>query len=535
MILRKPYAFLIKQFKLIHLVLMFLSVYILFQTSDISTFFNTYVENGFTAIITKNFASNFINATLIFVLFALLVCIISIKILLMYKKKKDKLYFFTIGYYLFLVVYFIFFNIIFNTMENELLDADLALIYKDIALLVYLPQYFFVLFFAIRALGFNVKQFDFSKDLKDLNLSNDDNEEVEINVTFESYKAKRRFNRFIREMKYYYLENKFIFIAICFILFFTISYNIVKNFSYFKDNHYSIKQSFYYKNLKITVLDADITNTDQGGKIIKEGSYFLTLSVEVNNDTLRDLTMDLNSFDIMYNGVLTSPNNVYQSYFSDYGAKMISTNIKHSTSKVYALVYEIKEEDINDDFNLKLFYSTYVEGGVTYPRYIIVDLNSEILNTVKISSSELNDTVSFDKSLVGDSTFSANSYSLNNLFYYDAEKCIKDNCVTYQKSLYVDHANSTRNNTILKLESELKLDTETIYYRNNRDDYSFFTNFVSVKYIKNGKYITEKTEALTADTNDGSYYLLVPSDAAKSNELSLIINVRNREYIYKLK
>ena len=336
-------------------------------------------------------------------------------------------------------------------------------------------------------------------------------------------------------MKYYYLENKFIFIAICFILFFTISYNIVKNFSYFKDNHYSIKQSFYYKNLKITVLDADITNTDQGGKIIKEGSYFLTLSVEVNNDTLRDLTMDLNSFDIMYNGVLTSPNNVYQSYFSDYGAKMISTNIKHSTSKVYALVYEIKEEDINDDFNLKLFYSTYVEGGVTYPRYIIVDLNSEILNTVKISSSELNDTVSFDKSLVGDSTFSANSYSLNNLFYYDAEKCIKDNCVTYQKSLYVDHANSTRNNTILKLESELKLDTETIYYRNNRDDYSFFTNFVSVKYIKNGKYITEKTEALTADTNDGSYYLLVPSDAAKSNELSLIINVRNREYIYKLK
>ena len=47
MILRKPYAFLIKHFRLIHLVLSILFLYLLFQTGNINGFFNDFVNAGY--------------------------------------------------------------------------------------------------------------------------------------------------------------------------------------------------------------------------------------------------------------------------------------------------------------------------------------------------------------------------------------------------------------------------------------------------------------------------------------------------------
>ena len=47
-ILKKPYAFLIKHFKLIHLILCLLFLYLLFQTGNINQFFNDYVSAGYT-------------------------------------------------------------------------------------------------------------------------------------------------------------------------------------------------------------------------------------------------------------------------------------------------------------------------------------------------------------------------------------------------------------------------------------------------------------------------------------------------------
>ena len=47
MIVKKPYAFLIKHFKLIHLLLSILTIYIAFKSNNIFTFFNDYVTNGY--------------------------------------------------------------------------------------------------------------------------------------------------------------------------------------------------------------------------------------------------------------------------------------------------------------------------------------------------------------------------------------------------------------------------------------------------------------------------------------------------------
>ena len=60
MILKKPYAFLIKHFKLIHLLLCIPLVYLLIRTGAIATFLNSYVSANYYTSQT-NLAGTYIN------------------------------------------------------------------------------------------------------------------------------------------------------------------------------------------------------------------------------------------------------------------------------------------------------------------------------------------------------------------------------------------------------------------------------------------------------------------------------------------
>ena len=60
MILRKPYKFLIKHFKLIHLILTLLMVYVVYKFNYIFSFFNTTVEN-YVGIITTDATGSLYN------------------------------------------------------------------------------------------------------------------------------------------------------------------------------------------------------------------------------------------------------------------------------------------------------------------------------------------------------------------------------------------------------------------------------------------------------------------------------------------
>ena len=49
MILKKPYAFLIKNFRLIHLILTIPLIYITYKTTAVSNFFREYVSNNYSS------------------------------------------------------------------------------------------------------------------------------------------------------------------------------------------------------------------------------------------------------------------------------------------------------------------------------------------------------------------------------------------------------------------------------------------------------------------------------------------------------
>ena len=70
MVLRRPYAFLIKYFKLIHLVLFGFLVYITISASRVLGFFRDYINsNGNMEVISSNYFSPFIVISFMFVIF----------------------------------------------------------------------------------------------------------------------------------------------------------------------------------------------------------------------------------------------------------------------------------------------------------------------------------------------------------------------------------------------------------------------------------------------------------------------------------
>ena len=99
MIIKRPYAFLIKKFRFIHAILFAALLFIAIKTFDIYTFFNDYAVNH-VYLSSGDLASSYINAiTFIIIIVAILVSLLIYYILSIKNKRRNV--------YLFLCIYYI--------------------------------------------------------------------------------------------------------------------------------------------------------------------------------------------------------------------------------------------------------------------------------------------------------------------------------------------------------------------------------------------------------------------------------------------
>ncbi len=536
MILRRPYALLIKYFRVIHLVLLALSIYITYKTNIISSFFRNYIANNYSAIITENFSSNFIDFSIYLAIVAVLIILIAVMYLLIFKKKKQKFYSIAIIFYIAIIVMIFFYSYIFNVLETNVISADSARLYRDLSLMIYFPQFIFIAFFGIRALGFNVKQFNFKQDLKDLEINQSDYEEVEVNINFETYKAKRGLRRFIRETGYYIRENVFMVSLVSLVVFGIIIYLTVNNVVNFNNTTIKLNESFYHETLLYTFNDAVITNLDISGSKIKDDKYYLILEMNIKNETLYDVSIDANDYKIHSGSEYFTPIVNLSEEFSDYGADLINPIIEHYSDKTYVLVYELDEKYVNSNFELKLYQGSVIENEVSYPIYNIMKVDPTLIsNNQKISTVNLNETVNFVDTTIGNSSLTISNYELANTYYYEAEKCINDNCTTYTDVISLSKTGNDYNNMLMIIDAELELDKETLYYINNKSDNLFVDNFMYIEYNLNDKVYIEKIEGIDISNLEDKIILKVPKELSEAKEISLLIKIRNFEYEYVIK
>jgi len=519
MILKKPYAFLIKYFKIIHLILSIVMIYLAFNVNNISGFISDYINN----IANSSIATTYIDFSLFVSVIFIIIISIILYILMKYKKKPKLLYLITTLSYMviFIVLCVLYAN--FKTIEKEVLDPQTIRLLRDITNIILYPEYIFIIAMVIRTMGFDIKKFDFKSDIEEMDINIDDNEEVELTLGVNTDDLKRKGRRSLRELKYYVLENKIFVGVILGITLIIIIVTIVLNVN-FSNKVYNQNENITSSYFNINVTDSFITSKKTNREVIlNTNTSFLIVKFNINALYNYDYEykLDLEDFLLPLGDKNYLPTLKYCEYFKDIGYCYKNQTLKYDEDKTYILVYNIPNDLINKIMTLR-----YDEGFVYTKKEAIAKTIKINLNPVNIDEStlqgtyNLQDIISFDKYING--TFKINSYELGTKFIYKYNYCDNDECF--------ELSNIITNNINKKI---LKLDVE-----NNVIDYNnleFVDNFITIKYIYNGQEYTSSINNKTKESMTNYMYFDVDKNIEEASNIWLEIIVRNNKYKYVLK
>lgn len=535
MILKRPYAFLIKHFRLIHMILLFPLIYLVRKSHLIVKFFNDYVANKYTFQTGSDISSLYISGLMFFAIIIFIVAVLAIYYLLKFKEKPVKTYVVMMIFYIVLFIFLFWYSGIISSMSKEVLEAKTARLYRDLSIIIYLPQYIFLCFVSLRAVGFNIKKFNFDSDLKELAITSEDNEEVEVGFQIDGYKSKRFFRRLLRELKYYVVENKFMVTVILIILIFTsilLFYNTRPNY----DIVYSQNDEFMHQNFKINVKDSIITNMAYDGSKVSDELY-LVLKTNIVNQLDKKKKLDYNNFIVMVGDRKLTPVLDRSSYFLDYGEPYYGDFIKTGKDQDYALVYRIKDSEAKKDFTLRVLSSYHTKDNKLVTKYANVKLTPVIIGKINdIATYDLKDKISFGNTNVGQSLLTVNNFQISGSYIYQYQKCYSENdCITQSDIVSPDYKTAIGNSSLIILDYEFDFDKDTSYAKYRGDENKFFDDFVTVKIEKNKEFYELDVKNITPDNLEGKLVLQVSYDLSNEKDVDLLFTIRNKRYTLNLR
>jgi len=526
-IFKKPYAFLIKNFRLIHLILTALIGYLLIRTYNIYSFFSRYVNNVY-ATLSDAVPSNYIN------IFMLLICIAIITFslamyFLMRKKDKPKTLYVSLStyyflYFLGLILYFI----LFKSMDSTQLSLRDAMLYRDLTLIIAIPQVILLILSLIRAVGFDIKKFNFTKDLKELDINEEDNEEFEFILGVDSYKYFRFLRRRIREFKYYILENKFMFTILMGLFGSVMLILTIVNFTVY-NRTYGKNQKVPANNLILKVNNSYLTNIDQGGNIISKDKYFVVANITFTNSSGQSTVLDLSNYQLQTKSGKVQPTLSRNIHFIDFGAGYSKEKIPNDTTVTYILVFEINKKDVAKKYNLRITDSVEYKAGTLNAKYKNITLKPlTYRDTETVGNYQVGETATLYESILRNSSLTVDSYQIQNKFTYKYEACVRNNCTNVTDVVTAKTAQSKK---LLVINGALKLDNNSTFAQNSKTSKSFFEAFVQVQY--DDKIVP--VEDATPKSLTEKYILQVDEKVSKAKKINLVITIRNQKYIIKLK
>lgn len=535
MIVKKPYAFLIKNFRIIHALLFIMLLYLGIKSLDIYTFFNMYATK-YVYTYTADLAVKYVN----YYMFIVDVLAILLSLLIYYimslKNKERKLYIFTCLYYIFLFVYFIF---IYSTLANiqiNSLNIEQVRTIRDISLIVLIPQVVMLFIHLGRACGFNLKQFDFKKDLEELQIDTSDYEEVELTLGKNNYKIARFFRKAFRLAKYYVLEHKFVVSVCTSVVVLIVSLIIFINMRVYQER-YREKQEILASTLWYTAEQAYITDSDMNGNKIQKDKYYVLVRMTVDNKSSNSYKLTRETFRLVVNNEMLIPKFSYKTEFMDIGEIFSPMEVASGETKEIVIVYEIDKKDVKKEYIFKIKnYENYVIGNISSPyKEVIIkpyDLNSKNDRGTFVLPAELdlnNTVLGNSKAIIGESEISSS-------FKESYQYCNEDN--NCYDGTYIVRPESTNkgNIEVLKLKMTTEIDSGIYFskYLNNPRDLIKYYGKISYKVGMDTKTIIPNVIE-TKYQKDKYVYLEVPKEIEKSDNIELIISIRGIKYTIILK
>lgn len=535
MVLRKPYAFLIKYFKIIHAVMVVLMFYVTIKTYNVFSFLSTYISNGQVLETFEDLSGKYVGLLFILAICILIVSSAFILYLMKHKKKPWLFYILVPIVYVLLLVFLLFTSSFIYDMQFEAPDLRFTKIIRDIYLLFIAVQIPFILISLIRAVGFDIKKFDFKSDLMELDIEKEDDAEFEVSLGLDTEDLKSKIRKYLRLLKYYYQDNKVVFFAI-----FTAVFLVVAIFSIRSilsiERVYKENQTFNTRTLAIKVLDSYKTIYDNRGNPISDNNFYVIVKLRYTNKSNSDIVLNLDNARLSY----TSYNNVAPttlSYnkFLEFGVPYYGQNILPGETRDFILVYELdKEYYYNNNLTLKYLYDIQNVNNQQEYKYRKVKLSVKDFDEVEdVATKKMNEELSFSKSILGDTKITITNMELANNFVYNITRCKNGNCNKYT-DIINPPTSSVYDLAVMRLDYKLTYDDEL-------DDAfslpSFISRIGSIRFVINGKEYNNRVDLIdvTPYSTDGCTFLTVRSRVITAEKIYLDFTIRDKRYTYILK
>jgi len=523
MILRKPFAILIKYFKLIHLILTILSFYLLYRTNLILSFFNEYVKTH-NSVIGKDLTGELYTIWMYVSLIIVIVGSFVILGLMIFKKKQIKLYIYNIITYLAVTVIYIYTLSVLSSLEIQLVDVRVLKVVQDLLITSFVIQLISTIIVAIRATGFNIKKFDFSKDLKELEIEDVDNEEFEVNVDLNSDETKRKFNRILRHTKYIYKENKFVLLFLLFIAIGIGSISIYLNVGVY-NKIYVKGEAFSTTYFTMQLGEAYSSNTDYRGNVLYEEESLLMIHVNIRKNIAIEKEFDSARLILEIDEHKFHHQTIYDEQLFDIGNIYKKQDIPTSFTD-YVFVYKVPTDFLDEE--IRLVYTDY--NG----KEIKLKLNStSLLGNIKETEHNIMEVIDLKESVLKDTQIRIDSLLVGDVFRVDYEYCLE---VCYPSYEYIRPTISGNvSKTLLKINGQI-LGEGSSNYENLS---SFIKSFGYLEYQIEGQTkmtnLNTKTLLPAKTTVRDEYYIEVPREVSVAEKMNLVFKIRNKTYKYIVK
>ena len=211
MILRKPYAFFMKVFRPIHLLLAFALAYLIYLSSKLLGFFNEYMYSSSTGVTSS--IKSIIKSNLLYIIPIVLIAFSLLFFGIMFRKKKPyKFYLINIFAFIGVIIINLYTTNLIATLEENLVSIKIIKLMHDLVVISLIIQSLSFVFMIIRGTGVDFKKFSFDNTVSKFNINEEDREEFEINVNVDFNESKANRKRFLRNLKYFFQERKLLII-----------------------------------------------------------------------------------------------------------------------------------------------------------------------------------------------------------------------------------------------------------------------------------------------------------------------------------
>lgn len=526
MLLRKPFGFLIKYFKIIHLALTAMIAYLLLKTNSIFRFIGEYNNSNVSTVGTE-ITETLFTPIMWVVIIAILILTLVILGLMSFKKKPIRFYIYNILVYAFVTFVFVFAYTNIKTLETSLLDVRTLKLIQDFSLTALILQSLSLITVSIRATGFNIKKFDFDQDLEDLKIDAADNEEFEVDVELDTDQLKRNIRKKIRHAKYVYVENQFI-IHIIILLLIALGFFIAYLNTGVYHKVYNQNEAFTTTEYMLNITDSYITKTDYHNNTVTDDKKLVVIRYQVRS--IYEINKKLfkpERFALKVNDNHFYDTTTYRESLYDLG-NLYRNEYMTTSFQNYILVYEIPE-----DMNIKNMILEYTDINNKTIEIAIEPTDDTKKETV--ATYPLSQNFSLEKSILNNSSLSIDSVEIGEVFTNNYTYCINDqNCYTGIEYIRPSVSDNYAK-TLLKIKGTFALD-ENLTIARVTDLYTVLRDFGTIQYeiageSKSLSYSFKQVKP-SKQTEVDTYYIEVPKEVEYAEHIQLSFTFR--ELVYEI-